>query len=102
MNRAAYWETFFKMKTTARYWDILTMPDSVLGRLGIYVFYSTGEDVTYLENITKEEALSLIHDQILKDEELLKDINRYINRENISLEEALNMVANRIYEYKVN
>ncbi len=102
MNREAYWETFLKMKTTGRYWNILTMPDPILGRLGIYVYYSTGEDVSYLENVEKEEALSLIHEQILTDKDLVKDIKRYVKREDISLEEALDMVANRIFEYKTN
>ncbi|MFO8087637.1 MAG: hypothetical protein R6T91_07525 [Bacteroidales bacterium] len=36
MNKEAYWETFLKLHTTDRYWEVLTKPDYEKARKGIY------------------------------------------------------------------
>ena len=100
MTKTAYWETFLKLKTTGKYWQSLTMPDPQLARKGIYVYYLTGEDKTYLKKLTKEEAIDLIIKQINEDRELMKDIERYAKRAHTDPDEAIKMVADRIYEYK--
>ena len=37
MNKEAYWETFLKLRPTARYWEVITIPDYDKARDGIYV-----------------------------------------------------------------
>jgi hypothetical protein len=100
MTKTAYWETFLKIKTTGKYWQSLTMPDPQLARKGIYVYYPTGEDKTYLKELTEEEAINLIIKQINENRELMKDIRRYAERGNTDINEVITMVAGRIYNYK--
>ena len=37
MNKEAYWETFLKLRPTARYWEVITIPDYDKAREGVYV-----------------------------------------------------------------
>ena len=37
MNKEAYWETFLKLRPTARYWEVITIPDYNKAREGIYI-----------------------------------------------------------------
>lgn len=101
MNKDAYWETFLKLKPTGRFWNLLTIPDSDLGRLGIYVYYDTGENVSYLKNMEKKEALRVIRKQIDSNQRLTEEIHRYAKREDVDTGKAIDMVAEKIYKYKV-
>ncbi len=48
----------------------------------------------------REEALSIVPDQLESDRKLRKEIRNHARRNNISVAEALEMVVQRVYEQK--
>ena len=102
MTWEAYRENFMKLRTHGRYWQLLSMPDYELATKGIYVYYKTGEDISFLEGFTESERIHYIEQKICEDGKLMKEISRYANRSNISREDAIGMVAQRMYEQKMS
>ena len=100
MTREAYKLNFLSFKPDGSSWNMLSLPDAQLARLGIYYSYYTGDDQTALKSMAREEALSLVQDQVESDRKLMKEIKNHARRNDISVDEALEMVVQRVYEQK--
>jgi len=102
MTAQSYRLSFLRMKPATGYWQSISMPDPVLNRLGIYVFYHTGEDNAALKEMDREEGIFSQIVLVRGDTGLMKEIGRYSKRESVSLDQAIRMVAERMYEQKTN
>lgn len=98
MNKEIYWKAFLRFKRPATYWTSLSMPDYTLARKGIYVSYDTGrEGYEELAALEETEAMKEVEEIIYKDKKLLREITRYAKKAEISLEDAVDEVAERMY-----
>jgi hypothetical protein len=102
MTREAYWLNFLQFKADGRFWHMLEIPDAHLARLGIYVEYHTGKDNTALKEMNPEEGKRFIRQKLLEDPALVRQIDRHARRSGITFDQALEMVTERVYEYRVS
>ena len=102
MTGKAYWSNFLKTTPAAGYWQMLSLPDATLARKGIYVSYSTGEDISLLADLSEEERLNHVLTEIRGDRILMRDIRLYARREGMEEEDALNMVAGRMLQERLD
>lgn len=101
MTKESYWLNFLRFSQGHGYWDALKLPDHQLARLGIYYYYDTGEKDT-LGNIEKEKALEMITDELKSDNKVYRQVCRYAERNDVSIDSALEEVAERIYTRKTS
>ena len=100
MTRLAYKKNFLSFKDDLWYWKMLSFPDATLARFGIYYNYYSGDDNSGLKSLTREEGLAMVQAQIESDRKLMKEISRHARRAEINMDEALEMVVQRVYEKK--
>lgn len=98
MDKEVYWKSFMKFKRPWDYWISLSLPDHRLARDGIYVYYDAGrEGYEELEVMEESEAMQTVVEMIKNDKLLHREVLRYAKREDISSEEAVLKVAERMY-----
>ncbi|MBE0653295.1 MAG: hypothetical protein IH594_05830 [Bacteroidales bacterium] len=100
MTKESYKMQFLKQDFAKGYWKNLSIPDFELARQGIYYFYSTGEDFKSYQQLPAADAYAKTLEEIQSDAGLIKDIARMAKREEISKEEALKKVADRVHNTK--
>jgi hypothetical protein len=99
-TKESYGLNFLRFNSNGRFWQLLSIPDTKLARLGIYYDYHTGDDYTEFKAMDNEEGKGVIRDEILEDRQMVREIGKHAKRSEISFEEALEMVVDRVYEYK--
>ncbi|MFC2129472.1 hypothetical protein ACFLQX_01695, partial [Bacteroidota bacterium] len=98
MHKELYWKSFMKFKRPWDYWVSLSLPDHRLARKSIYVYYDSGrEDYKELETMEEAEGIQTVVEMIENDKKLYREVLRYGKREEISSEEAVSEVAERMY-----
>lgn len=98
----SYKENFLKTYPTGASWQMLEIPDFVLARKGIYINYPTWEDKETWKAMDKAEAYDLLRVEINVDRSVMRQIDRYANREGISADSAMTLVLERMYQEKTN
>lgn len=102
MTKKSYWTIFLRAKDRYGYWQNLTEPDYVLARKGIYVYNPIIEGDERMKTMPEEDAKFMLTDEIRQDRRLARDIRRYCKRTGTGKQEALDMVVDRVYDYRVN
>lgn len=102
MTKKSYWTIFLRAKDRYGYWQNLTEPDFVLARKGIYVYNPVIPQDDRLKNMSEEDAKFLLTDEVRQDRRLARDIKRYCRRTGTPRQEALDMVVDRVYGYRMN
>ena len=102
MTREAYWLNFMRFKPSGAYWHMLSIPDSQLARLGIYYDYYTGNKDAELKAMDEDQGKSLVREELLGDRKLMRQIDRHAKRSEQSREKVLNVVVERIYDYRIS
>lgn len=102
MTREAYSLNFLKIRSDGACWQMLSIPDASLARLGIYVEYYTGSDYAELKALEKEDGVLRVESEVRSDKKLMKEIDRYARRSGLSGEEAIKTVVDRIYSEKMS
>ncbi|MEN8158183.1 MAG: hypothetical protein ABFS10_14620 [Bacteroidota bacterium] len=101
MTREAYFLNFLSFRPDGKSWHMLSMPDAELARLGIYYNYYTGDDHTLLKEMDRAEGLEKVGRELDHNHpKIRKEISRHARRTEITYEEALQMVVERVYEQK--
>lgn len=100
MTKEAYFLNFLSFKPDGNCWNMLSLPDATLARLGIYYNYYSGDDYADLKSMEWEEGLETVRKEILSDRKLMKEIGRHASRSGIEVDEATHMVAERVYGQK--
>lgn len=98
----SYFENFLRLRPTHESWQMLELPDFNLARLGIYVTYSTSEDKEAWKNMDLKEAQDKIREEIAGNQKVLRQINWFKEREEISSDSAMSVVIDRMYFRKTN
>ncbi len=96
MTKKAYWGNFLKLHNAPGFWKSLSIPDFELARKGIYYDYNTGDNWEDLKEMPKASALDSVRKEITSDPKLMKEINHYSRRNDISPDSALNTVVDRV------
>jgi hypothetical protein len=99
---ASYKANFLRTRPTKASWKLLELPDFNLARLGIHVSYPTGEDKAAWRAMDREEAQQRIRSEIAQDKRIIRQIERYAERESIAVDSAMQEVVERMYERKTN
>lgn len=102
MTKEAYWLNFLSFRPDGRSWQMLSIPDPQLARLGIYYEYYTGTDDADLKSMEQDEGRDQIRTEIEKDKKLSREIHRHAKRTGEEYDEALEMVVERIYDYRTS
>jgi hypothetical protein len=97
MNRTVYWKSFLHLKAPDGFWGMLTMPDYILARKGIYVTYHTGDQYRDIAEMSPQEGLERVKRMIRSDPRLMKEIRRYAARDGLHMDQAVSEVAERMY-----
>ncbi len=102
MNKEVYWKSFLRLSHHPDFWSSLTLPDSGLARKGIYVFYVNGDKHENLKEMGEALGKEVLIANIEEDQKLYSEIKRYAKRSEISLEQAVDEVALRMYQNMTN
>ncbi|MCK4750261.1 MAG: hypothetical protein KAT15_24560 [Bacteroidales bacterium] len=102
MTREAYWLNFLSFNPDGAFWQMLSIPDAQLARLGISYTYYTGDDNAALKALEREDGLSLIRTEIEADRRIIKEIRKHAKRTGVKYADALEMAVERIYDYKAS
>jgi len=102
MTKEAYLLNFLKFKGDGRIWQMTSLPDEQLARLGIYLNYHARDDYSSLKALDREEGLETIRSEIQKNYPLRKEIGLHAKRSGESYNDVFEMVAERIYETKIS
>jgi len=102
MHKELYWKSFMKFKRPADYWISLSNPDHRLARKSIYVYYDAGDDYAELKAMEEIEGLQSVEDMVTTDNKLMREISRYGKRSEISKEDAVSEVVERMYFHMIN
>ena len=102
MTKESYFMHFLTLKLAPGYWQSLNLPDHRLARKGIYYYYHTGADNSRLIEMDRQKALDTIIGEIRSDKKLARQVQRYTELSDITFEEGLNEVAERIYYRKTD
>lgn len=98
MHKELYWKSFMKFKRPASYWVSLSLPDHLLARKSIYVYYDSGrEGYDEIAAMEESEGFKTVVEMIQNDKKLLREVTRYSKREDMNVEEAVSEVAERMY-----
>lgn len=100
MTREAYQLNFLRFHSDGNCWNMLSLPDAQLARLGIYHSYYTGDDHTELKAMDREKGLAQVRSEVEANRKLMNDIRKHARRSDIEEEEALDMVVQRVYDQK--
>ncbi len=101
MTKKAYWLNFLAFRGDGSCWNMLSLPDAELARLGIYYDYYTGTDNTPLKEMEEDEGMALVREEIKGDKKLQRQIYRHSKRTGQTPGEVQEMVVERVYEYKI-
>jgi len=101
MDKDAYWHNYFKIKKRG-IWHLLSEPDHRLARLGIYYYYDWSADYDAFREIPREKAMQQIREEITEDKKTMRSIHRHAKRHDISAQETIQMVVERIYDQKTS
>lgn len=98
MSKKAYWYNFLRLRHAVEYvhGNLLSKHDEELCRKGVYVFYDMSEDWSDLKELSKDEGIKRMINEIEQSRTLPGDIRRYARRMDISVEEATMMTAERM------
>jgi len=99
MDKEAYWVDYFKVKGRG-IWPLLSEPDHQLARKGIYYFYDWGADYDAFRAKDKALAMQEIREEITSQKKIMRAIGRHARRMDMSRQEALEMVVERVYTMK--
>lgn len=102
MTKEAYWLNFLSFKPDGSSWQMLSIPDPQLARLGIYYEYYTGTDDAGLKSMEQEQGREQIRKEIEKDKKLSREIRRHAARNGEEYADALERVVERIYDYRTS
>ncbi len=100
MTREAYKLNFLSFRPDGNCWNMLSMPDATLARLGIYYNYYTGDDHAELKAMGPEEGMEQVRTEILADRRLMKEISKHARRSDIREDTVIEMVVQRVYKQK--
>ena len=98
MSKKAYWYNFLRLRHRVEYvhGNLLSRHDEELCRKGVYVFYDMSEDWSDLKELSDDEGIKRMINEIEQSRTLPGDIRRYARRMDISVEEATMMTAERM------
>lgn len=99
MTKEAYWKDYFKLKGR-NFWSLLSEPDHQLARMGIYYYYDYGADYDAFRELNEAAAKEGIREEITLEKKIMRAIGRHARRQEISQEEAVDMVVDRVYMMK--
>jgi hypothetical protein len=99
-TKESYGLNFLRFKADGRFWGMLSIPDTELARLGIYYDYHSGENYSEFQTIVTDQGKELIREEIQGDKAVMRQIGRHAKRSEITNEEALEMVVDRVYDHK--
>lgn len=99
-TKESYGLNFLRFNPNGRFWQLLSIPDTKLARLGIYYDYHTGDDYTEIKAMDTKEGKGVIRNEIVEDKQMVREIRKHARRSDISYEEAMDMVVDRVYEHK--
>ncbi|MEN8202388.1 MAG: hypothetical protein ABFS28_07320 [Bacteroidota bacterium] len=102
MTKEAYWLNFLKLKPSGAFWQMLSIPDSELARLGIYYDYHTGSDNSALKELEEARGMEQVRMEISGDRKLSRQIGKHAHRAELGYDEALEVVVSRVYNYKIS
>jgi hypothetical protein len=102
MTREAYRLNFLKFKGDGNVWNMLSIPDPELARLGIYVNYYTGDDNSTLRAMDPEEGMERIRTEIQLNHKVRKQIGKHARRSGESYYDVFDKVVERVYTYKMS
>jgi hypothetical protein len=102
MTREAYWLNFLRFKSDGSSWQMLSVPDAQLARMGIYYNYYSGDDNSELKAMKEAEGRELIRREIEGDQKLTRQIQKASRRQGISYRELLQQVVDRVYETRTS
>jgi len=102
MTREAYWLNFLRHNCDGACWQMLSMPDAQLARLGIYYNYYTGDDNHELRAMEEGEGKEQIRREIEGDPKLTRQIRKAARREDTSYQELLRQVVDRVYDTRTS
>jgi len=97
MNRYTYLRSILRVGYHPDHWTTLSMPDYELARKGIYVFYLTGNQYKYIEEMEPGEGLEEVRRIIGEDKRLGKEISWYAQRSDMEPKAAMEEVTERMY-----
>jgi hypothetical protein len=96
MTKEAYFKKFFKVKGR-NIWPHLSDPDYDLARMGIYYFYDWDFDYDAFRGKEEHIAKQEIYSGITSEKKIMRAIKRHAKRNDMQMEEALEMVVETIY-----
>lgn len=102
MTKEAYRLNFLRLKPDGAFWHMLSIPDSQLARLGIYYDYHTANKDAELKAMEEKEGKDAIRKEVSGDKKLSRQIRRHSERSGQTYDEALEMVVNRVYDYRIS
>lgn len=100
MTKQAYWLNFMRIKPEGSSWQMLSIPDAELARMGIYYGYDSGADDTALKDMGETEGMEMIRKEIEGNPRLTRQIKRHAARMDMDYREALGVVVERVYHYR--
>jgi hypothetical protein len=100
MDKDAYWHNFFKVRHRG-VWSYLSDPDHQLARLGIYYYYDWDADYDAVRKLGEQQGREMIRNELTTSPKMMRSIHRHARRNEMSDDEALQMVVDRVYEQKL-
>ena len=98
MTKEAYWETFMKPYPTDKYWHYLRMPDYDSARIGVYKVVKPENRSAPKPEISREDAITGIENEIRQDEPQLILIKEKAEARGISVDSMITLDATWIYK----
>lgn len=102
MTKEAYLLNFMKFKGDGKIWQMTSLPDEQLARLGIYMNYYSGTDNSSLKAMDREEGLETVRSELQRNYPLRKEIGKHAKRSGESYYDAFEMVVERVYEIRIS
>jgi len=102
MTREAYLLNFLKFKGDGNIWNMLSIPDPELARLGIYVNYYSGDDYSALKAMGRDEGMERVRSEIQLNHRLRKEIGKHARRSGASYYDVFDMVVEHVYTHKIS
>jgi hypothetical protein len=103
MNKEAYWETFLKLRPTARFWEVVTLPDYDAARKGIYReikpnVTNKAANAAEWKHITEESLLEWLSLKIKNDTAYENSLNRLLSVNADTMEVVKKLAQEKIIE----
>jgi hypothetical protein len=98
MNKEAYWENFLRLRPTAHYWEIITLPDYEKAREGIYVEIKPEEKNKTSLTASPEEIKREIKKEIRSNKIIIDSLQKKSEIESIPLDTLISNHATSIFK----